>query len=88
MKMSYDVTLGYIYVQLTDQNIQEIVDTHELRENGYFFGIDQHCDQPKPLREESMPTKIFGITISPELFELFLDTRKNREGRACVEKIG
>ena len=77
MKMSYDVTLGYIYVQLTDQNIQEIVDTH-----------DQHCDQPKPLREESMPTKIFGITISPELFELFLDTRKNREGRACVEKIG
>ncbi|MEI7563916.1 MAG: hypothetical protein WCJ39_10215 [bacterium] len=86
--MSYNGAFGQIYVKLTDQNIQEIVDKHELRENGYFFGIDQHCDQPVPLREEGLPTQIFGINISPELFELFLDINKDPQGRACVERIG
>ena len=85
MKLDYDGELGQIYAHLNDADITKLQEEKVIQQGNWLFLIDDIYKTPSPIfyREE-----LWGICISSQLFDLFLDICKNPQGRACVERIG
>lgn len=90
MKISYDGEFWQIWIELTDKNIETLKEKKELHDDTGFLNIDDRCRlSPEPSRDAKDLTKILGINISQQLFDLFLEACENPDSKkkSYIERI-